>query len=314
MIRLRLGWLTENWGLKLISLFLAVGFWFYVVGEESIEITKTIPLEILPPNERLSVVKSSTSFLEVTFQSPRHLFSALSSGNVSIRHKIEGAQKAGDYSFNVGLTDFSLPAPEIRVMKIFPSFVTVTLDEVIVKKLSVQVELVGEPAYGYRADQEMIELDPNAVLVEGPKAVLEKMDTIKTEPIQLVGRVRSFRRTVRIRQLPEIKVVGDGITEVQIPIKPEFSEKELSDVRVKVLGTPSVDTYARLLTDRVAVILKGPLALLDKLTPTDLLAYAEVDGLKEGVNDVPIQFILPPDITLKGETPRIPVEVKKMKL
>lgn len=314
MIRPRLGWLMENWGLKIISLLLAVGFWFYVVGEESIEITKTIPLEIQPPNEKLSVVKSSTSFLEVTFQSPRHLFSALSSGSISVRHKIEGVQKAGDYSFHVGLGDFSLPAPEIRVVKIFPSFVTVSLDEVIVKKLLVQVELVGEPAYGYRVDQEMIELDPNAVLVEGPKAVLEKMDTIKTEPVQLVGRVRSFRRTVRIRQVSEIKVVGDGITEVQIPIKPEFSEKELSETRVRALGVPSVDTYARLLTDRVTVLLKGPLALLDKLTPADLFAYAEVEGLKEGVHEVPVKLILPADITLKDESPHIPIEVKKMKL
>ena len=172
-MRFRLGWLIANWGLKLISLVLAIGFWFYVVSEESIEITKTIPFEILPPNEKLSVVKSSTSFLEVTFQSPRHLFSAFSSGSVLARHKIETAQKAGDYSFNVGVNDFSLPAPEIRIVKIFPSFVTATLDEVIVKKLPVEVELMGEPAFGYRADQEAIELDPNAVLVEGPKAILE---------------------------------------------------------------------------------------------------------------------------------------------
>ena len=77
-MRFRLGWLTDNWGLKLVSLLLAVGFWFYVVSEESIEITKTVSLEIIPPSEKLSVVKSSTSYLEVTFQSQRHLFSALS--------------------------------------------------------------------------------------------------------------------------------------------------------------------------------------------------------------------------------------------
>ena len=311
IVRLRLGWLTENWGLKLISLLLAVGFWFYVVGEESIEITKTIPLEILPPSEKLSVVKSSTSFLEVTFQSPRHLFSALSSADVVARHKIEGVQKAGDYSFNVASSDFSLPAPEIRIIKIFPSFVTVTLDEVIVKKLAVQVELVGEPAYGYRVDQEAIELDPNAVLVEGPKAILEKMDTIKTEPIQLVGRVRSFRRTVRARPLPEIRVVGDSVTEVQIPIKAEFSERELSEVPVKPLGLPSANHYVRLETDRVAVVLKGPRAILDKLSATDLLAYVEVEGLKEGTHDVPVQFILPPDLNLKDDAPHVVVQVKR---
>ncbi len=312
-MRLRWGWLTENWGLKLISLLLAIGFWFYVVGEESIEITKTIPLEMLPPNEKLSVVKSSTAFLEVTFQSSRHLFSALSSSSISAHHKIEGIQKAGDYSFNVGSGDFSIPTPEIRIVKIFPSFVTVTLDEVIVKKLSLEVDFVGEPAYGYRVDQEAIELDPNAVLVEGSKTALEKIDTAKTEPVQLVGRVRSFRRTVKIRSGPEMKVMGEGFTEVQIPIKAEFAERELPDVVVKPLGTPSSDLYARLNTEKVVVVLKGPRALLDKLAAGDLLAYVEVEGLKEGTHDVPVKLILPQDIVLKNEPPVASIEIKKLK-
>ena len=311
-MRLKLGWIIDNWHLKLISLILAIGFWFYVVSEESIEITKTIQLEILPPSDKLSVVKSSASYVEVTFQSPRHLFSALSAANVTAHHKIAGVQKAGDYSFNLNPSDFTLPAPEIRIVRIFPSLITVALDEVIVKKLTVQVDFMGDPAYGYRVDQEGIELDPNAVLIEGPKAVLEKMNMIKTEPIQLVGRVRSFRRTVRIQQVPELRVVGDGITEVQIPIKPEFSEREVPNVRIKPLGIPSGDHYATVRTEQVSVVLKGPRALLDKLEASDILAYVEVEGLKEGVHQIPVKLILPQDLVLKGDPPLASVEVKKL--
>src|SRR3989338_1986676 len=153
-MRLRIGWLTNNWALKLVSLMLAIGFWFYVVGEESVEITKTIPLEIVSAKEKLSIVKSSTSFLEVPFQSPRHLFSALSSSTITARHQVQGTDKPGEYSFTVQPSDFSLPAPEIRITKIFPPYVTVTLDELIVKKLPIKVELAGEPAFGYRIDEE----------------------------------------------------------------------------------------------------------------------------------------------------------------
>ena len=162
-------------------------------------------------------------------------------------------------------------------------------------------------------DQEGIELDPNAVLVEGPKAILEKMDTIETEPVQLVGRVRSFRRTVRIRQEPEMRVLGDGITEVQIPVKAEFAERELSQVRVKPLGVPAADYYVRLQTDEVSVVLKGPRAVLDKLTPADILVYVEVESLKEGINEVPVQLILPPDLILKDKPPVVSVEVRRLK-
>lgn len=312
MSRRILGWITQNWGLKLISLILAVGFWFYVVGEESIEFTKTIPIEIISPNEKLSIVKSSTSFLEATFQSPRHLFSALSSANITARHKIQGAEKAGEYSFNVQASDFSLPAAEIRITKIFPPYITVTLDEVIVKKLAIKVDMAGEPAFGYRVDEKTIDLDPNAVLVEGPKATLEKMDTIKTEPIQLVGRVRSFRRTVRIQQGLELKIVGDGITEVQIPIVPEVTEKELKEVPIKALGAPSGDRRAELKANDIPLILAGPRAVLDQVLPHDILAYVDVEGLKEGTYEVPVKLILPPDVILKSEPPAVSVEIKKI--
>lgn len=311
-MRIRLGWLTEQWGLKLISLVLAVGFWFYVVGEESIEITKTVPLEIIPPSEKLSVVKSSTYFLEATLHAPRNLMSAFSSVNITASHRIEGTQNPGDYSFTVSYNDFSLPAPTIRIVRVFPSVVTVTLDELIVKKLPVEVEVAGEPAFGYRIDKEQIELDPNTVLVEGPKEALEKMDVIKTEPVQLVGRVRSFRRTIKIQQPNGIRVIGDGIAEIQIPVKAEYAEKEFTDIPVKPLGSPALNHYPVLQTPQISIALKGPQALVDKLAPKDFLAYADVGGLKEGAYDIPVQFVLPSDIVLKNETPTVSVEIKKV--
>src|SRR3989338_4774748 len=306
-------WFTENLASKLISLLLAIGFWFYVVGEESIEITKTIPLEVRTPSEKISLVKSSTSFLEATFKMPRHLLSVISSEDIKANHDVASVQKAGDYTFNVSEKDFSLPSPEIRVTKIFPSSVTVTLDEVIVKKLPIRVDLVGEPAYGYRVDQGAVELDPNAVLVEGPKAILEKMDAVETEPIQLVGRVRAFRRKVAIRKVAEVKVVGEGVSDVQIPVHAEFAEKELTDVPVKPLGIPWEGHYVKLGIERLSLVLKGPRVILDPLELKDILAYVDVEGLKSGAHEVPLQLILPPDLSLRDEAPLVSVQVSKAK-
>lgn len=313
-MNLSLSWITNNFWLKLASLLLAVGFWFYVVGEESIEITKTVPLEIKTDSEKVSLVKSSTSYLEVTLESPRHLLSVLSSRDAKAVHIIRDAEKAGDYSFNVSSKDLILPAAEARVTKIFPSYVTVSLDEVIVKKLPIEVDLIGEPAYGYRADTEAIELDPNAVLVEGPKAILEKMDSIQTEPVQLVGRIRTFRRRVKVREFPEVKPLGEAITEIQVPVIAEFSEKEFLDVPVKPLGSPIARHYVRLEMDRISFTLKGPRAVLDTVDTDQILAFVSVEDLKEGLHELPLKLILPTDLSIKGEPPLVPVEVSKVKV
>ena len=307
------GWLTEHLWLKLVSLLLAIGFWFYVVGEESIEITKMVALEVKPPTEKLRVVKSSTRLLTVTFQSPRHMVSALSSGAVSAMHQIAGVEKPGEYSFTVSPDDILLSYPQVRIVKFFPSVVTATLDEIIVKKLAIEVDLVGEPAYGYRVDRETIELDPNAVLVEGPRAILEKMNKIETEPLQLVGRVRSFRRTVRIHQASDTSIIGDAVTDVQIPIKAEFAKKEFRDVVVKPLGSAGSDYYVFLEKKSVSLVFKGPQALLEQFSEDAILAYVDVESLKEGSHELPVKLILPPDLVLEGDPPKVPALVKKLK-
>jgi len=116
---------------------------------------------------------------------------------------------------------------------------------------------------------------------------------------------------VKIEQPNGIRVTGDGITEVQIPVKAEYAEKEFSEVPVKPLGIPIANHYPVLQTSQVSIVLKGPHALVDKLTVQGFLAYADVGDLKEGVHDLPVKFVLPPDIVLKNESPTVSVEIKK---
>lgn len=312
-MRFSLDWLTNNLGLKIISLFLAIGFWFYAIGEESIEITRSVPLKIEIANDKLSEVSRSVDSLRVTFSAPRQLASNLMSENITAAHRVEGMKGAGNYTFAVTPQDISVNYPEVKISKIIPLSVTVSLDELIVKKLAVKANLDGEPAFGYRVDTSATELDPNTVLVQGPKSVLEKLDSIPTDPIQLVGRIRSFRRTTAIQKNPKIKILGDGIADVQISILPEFSEKTFAKISVRPLGNPASERYVVLDAKQTELILKGPSAVLDKLDPATILAFVDVEGLKEGEYNLSVKVILPPDLTLKGDSPKVPVLIRKIK-
>ena len=53
-------WLGRNWGLKIISLVLAIGTWYYAVGEENIEVTRVIPLRIQLASSQMTVSDIST--------------------------------------------------------------------------------------------------------------------------------------------------------------------------------------------------------------------------------------------------------------
>jgi YbbR domain-containing protein len=302
-------WLVRNWGLKAISLILAIGLWYYAVGEENIEVTRVIPLKITLENEQMTVSEVSAKALEVTLSAPRALIVNLASQGIQAVHRIKEIKTAGEYSFRVEPSEIQLPSFQVRVIAIKPALVTVKLDELIVQRLEIQPDFKGEPAIGYKLLAGEIRMDPSAVMTQGPKGVLEKMTAVKTGPIDLVGRIRSFHRTVELRLPPGVKPLGESIVDVYIPLREEFSETEFKDVPVRVLRAQGTDGIVSLDPEKVSLLLKGSKRYLEKLDPAKILAYVDLGDSKKGEYEIPLQVVLPETVSLKDKQP-IPVKVK----
>jgi len=169
----------------------------------------------------------------------------------------------------------------------------------IVQKREVGPVFLGEPAFGYHLDQDNIQLDPRAVLVEGPKSQLEKVEKIKTQPIDVVGRTRSFRKTVRLAEEPGLKVLSESWIDAYIPIQETLSEKTFANVPVKLLGT--VGSFSRISVEpsTVSFIVKGSSQRLETLESKDVLVYVEISELSDGTHEVPLRTLLPEATSLK---------------
>ncbi len=297
-------WFTHNWGLKIISLVLAIGTWYYAVGEENIEVTRVIPVKIQMNSKQMTVSEISTRVVQVTLSAPRVLIVNLASQDIQAVHQIGPEIKtSGEYSFRLEPSEIRLPNFQIRVVKIAPATVTVKLDELIVQKLEIQPGFVGEPAVGYKLLADELRMDPNAILTQGPKGVLEKMKSAQTEPIDLVGRIRSFYRTVGVKLPPGVKPMSESLVNVYIPIREEFGEKEFKDVPVRILRSPSASGVVDLNPDKVTLVLKGSKLYLEKLIPETLLAYVDLADLKKGDYDLFLQVVLPESVSLKDKEP-----------
>lgn len=305
--------LSRDWGLKLISLLLAIGLWYYAVGEEGIEITRAVPLELTVENKQMSILRVSAETIQVTLKAPRGMLSKIASEEITAQHTIEAdVQAAGDYSFRLEPREIKLPAPYIQVAKIEPEVIQVTLDELIIKKLEIRPSFLGEPAFGYKVREDEIQLNPNAILVEGPKAQVDGLDFVTTKPVDLVGRIRSFRRTIELNLPSTVKPLSEALIDVFIPIKEEFDEKEFKDVEVKVLKKPDEDRNIEVNPSLISFILKGSRRQLEKFGKDNILAYLDVAALPTGVHRVPVQFILPEDVALKeGTDATVEVTIKK---
>lgn len=309
-------WLTHNWGLKIISLVLAVGTWYYAVGEENIEVMRVIPLKVQMSNTQMTVSEISAKVVQVTLSAPRALIVNLASQDIQAVHKIGPEIKtAGEYSFRLEPPEINVPSFQIRVVKILPEIVNVKLDELIVQKLEIQPDFVGEPAVGYKLLSDELRMDPNAILTKGPKGVLEKMKSAKTEPIDLVGRIRSFYRTVEVKLPAGVKPMSESLVNVYIPIREEFGEKELKDIPVRILRAPAASGsgVVDLNPDKVTLVLKGSKLSLEKLSSETLLAYVDLADLTKGDYELPLQVLLPENVNLKDKEPvKIKVAIRSL--
>ncbi|MFA6599993.1 MAG: hypothetical protein WC352_04195 [Candidatus Omnitrophota bacterium] len=306
-------WFAQNWGIKLFSLLLAVGLWYYAVGEEVVGITRTVPLEIRIDNAQLSMLKTSVKNLQVTLTAPRALFSQLVSDKIVAVHAVgREISAAGDYSFRVEPGEIRVPNPQIRVVKIEPAAVHVTLDEIITKKIKIVPVFRGDPAFGYKIMQEEIQLDPNAVLIEGPRGILEKQESIETEKIDLVGRVRPFRRTAALNLPALVKSMNETPIDIYVPIREESEEKNFENIPVKILRGPEAASAVTIEPAAVSFMLRGSKKALAELTADKILLYADASGISDGSQEVPVRMVVPETVSLKeGQSLGVKVTVRK---
>ncbi len=304
--------LTRDWGLKIVALVLAVGLWFYAVGEESVEVERLVPLQVKLQNKQMSILKTSARSVRVTLMAPRALISEMTGKEINAVHVIGAEVKsAGEYSFRLEASEVKLPSPQVRIVKIEPEAVSVTLDEVIVQKLPVKPNFVGEPAFGYKVKEDEIQIDPNAVLVEGPKGKLEKLSEAPTERLDLVGRIRPFRRTVQLDLPAGVQPLSEALIDILVPIQEESGEKAFEHVPVRVLNAAASPMDIEVSVGELSFVLTGSRQRLEKLSVADLLSYVDVADLGVGTHEVSARLVLPEDIAVKDpKSLKITVTVK----
>jgi len=303
----------SKFGLLLASFILSVGLFYYVSGEENIEIEKRVFLKIISPKE-ITILGGPRRVVKVTLSAPRNVLALIGSQVLISEHTIQGVKNAGEYTFSLRERDIQMPHSGIKVTEISPKVITVTLDEVVTKKLLVKAQIVGDAASGYTVDYDAILKDPTAALVEGPKSKLEKKKFILTDAIDVVGRIRSFRIRVPLKYSSQYSVVSKELIDVFVPLKQEGFEKVIEKVLISVLYEAASNYFVTVEPSIIDVPIKGPEKVLQKIDKKDIIAYIDVTELSRGKYKLPLMINFPPEVSLSGEVPVINVVIdEKMK-
>lgn len=174
---------VENFGVKVISLLLAVGLWLLVARDPIAEIETRVPIEFRNLPENLEIDSASFTQAQVRLRGPERLIHRLQPGDV--RTQVDLATvRAGERTFD--LTSRQVHAPQdLEVVQIIPSQFQLSFDVRATRMVEVRPRVIGSFATGMRMSQ--VIADPASIMISGPRRRVEAVDAATTDPVDVSG-------------------------------------------------------------------------------------------------------------------------------
>lgn len=174
--------LFDNWGLKLVSLCLALTLWFFVTSKGKTEMTLTVPLELRNIPQSMAVVGDVAGSLEVRVQGQERVLRDITAGKKVVGILDLSMTRSGENSVHISPDDIRRPSG-VTVTHMSLSTVAVKLEPLIRKTFRLKPVLRGKPAAGYRLGR--ITVTPPRITVEGPASVLRTLTSLQTLPLDI---------------------------------------------------------------------------------------------------------------------------------
>jgi len=262
----------KEWALRVLSLCLAVFLWYFVVGEDQVDITISVPIEVLNLPADLVISNQYKKTIEASVRGPRSMIQELRKQNISRPVDLSRAtpgtmvikNEADSIAFPNGIT----------VLRLQPANITLLIDKLVEKELPIHPVLEGMPALGFELDK--VTLDPDRLTVSGPKNILERQISLKTYVINLDGLDHSTTLQVQLNLSPELlNLIGETVVSVRISVRERMLKKTVRGIPVNVRGA-DVPLQTRPAT--VAVVAEIPEKLIRDTPELAMLFRASVEA------------------------------------
>ncbi len=277
-------------GLKVLSVAIAVLLWLTVSGEQIVERSLRIPLELenIPPNLELVDIPPPT--VDVRVRGASGLLSHLAAGDI-VAVLDMAYVRPGRRLF--ALTPDRVRGPSgVEVGQVSPSTISLEFERSATRSVRVVPPVEGQPASGYEV--EAITSQPESAEVVGPETLLRQLNRVITEPVSVAGATQSIRETVTMGvAAPGLRLKVPGKATVTVAVRPMPLERTLRDVSVSLLNKPARGS-AQATPASVTVDVKGPKELIAGLTSAALNASVDLAGFRPGRYNLQVR-VAPPE-------------------
>lgn len=331
------GWLkrllTDDLGLKAVSLLLGVGVWYGVHQVTLGEIVLSeVSVEAAPPAGTGWAVRVFPSVVRLKVSGPKHLIERLQDRPPTVRIPIP-ENVAPDGARRRILVEPAYLVPRLKGISIEsrPAEVTLSVDEQAEQAFQVVAD-VAEPPPGFAIEE--IIVNPRTVTVRGPKSFLEAaqargatLRTARVDPgYQAEGNFpfsgTEIRAELRVddQALP-VEAVPEAVT-VLVAVSQSREHRRIEKIPLQRLVSPLGPARTVTTPPEISISVKGPKMvklpdglgekLFHDLKPEDILAFVKIpDDLSPGMHPaIPVIVRLPEGVSLDQAPPTVQVEIK----
>jgi len=268
----------KHFGLKLLSVGLAVLLWMAVSGEQTVERGVRVSLELqqFPPG--LEIQGEPPSTVDVRVRGASGTLGRVSPGDIVAVLDLRAA-RAGRRLFHLTPEQVRVPFG-VEVVQVTPPSVALLFEHSATRLVPVVPTIDGKPAPGYVVGK--ASADPATVEVIGPESSIEGVTEALTEPVSVAGARDRVRETVTLGLLdPALRLKTTRAAMVTVPVLPAPLERTVRDrpVHLRNLGS---NLTAQAVPSVVAVGLRGSREMLNRVEPDDITAYVDLAGLGSG--------------------------------
>jgi YbbR domain-containing protein len=229
--------LTENLGLKALSLVVTLGLAAYTRGQLD-RTQRTVPVGVvlrLPPErahrELMTMMPANVDVTVVgtTRAIDRLIQTGVSPLEMDLR---DGTSESVTFEKNM----FSLP-PDVELKFVDPPSIGLEWQKVVTRSAPIQASRAGQPAKGYEVKGQL-EVDPKEIELKGPESLVEVMQFARLAAFDVTGLTEGiYRRRLAIDDPPtRVRYLGPKSANVTVVIARRQSEVKFDRRLVEPVG------------------------------------------------------------------------------
>jgi YbbR domain-containing protein len=285
-------WPFRHFGLKLLSLGLALLLWMVVSGEETVERGLRVPLELQQVPPGLELLDEVPATVDVRVRGASGVVGRVGTGDVVAVLDLRGA-RPGRRLFPLTPVQVRVPFG-VEVAQVTPSAIAMAFEQSASRQVPIVPAVDGRPAPGYVVGR--MTSEPRVVEVIGPESAVKRATEVLTEPVSLTGAKGQVRETVILGLVePSLRLKTARSALVTVQIIPAPLERTLRNRPIHLRNlAPSLEAQAVPAAAELAI--RGSREAFGHFDADDIVAFIDLAGLGPGQYSLPVHADSSPDV------------------